>query len=130
MLRQLGRGAEAEPLLLEAVAVMREVSPAPSFDVMLATGMLGAWRAEQGRIDEALALYREAVASSEGVYGVANPSTIDVRLEIVSLLLDAKRRDEAESELAATEALLKTATDIPDTMHARATELRARVPAK
>ena len=130
MLRQLGRGAEAEPLLLEAVAVMREVSPAPSFDVMLATGMLGAWRAEQGRIDEALALYREAVASSEGVYGVANPSTIDVRLEIVSLLLDAKRRDEAESELAATEVLLKTATDIPDTMHARATELRARVPAK
>jgi tetratricopeptide (TPR) repeat protein/tRNA A-37 threonylcarbamoyl transferase component Bud32 len=130
MLRQLGRGTEAEPLLLEAVAVMREVSPAPSFDVMLATGMLGAWRAEQGRIDEALALYREAVASSEGIYGVANPSTIDVRLEIVSLLLDAKRRDEAERELVATEALLKTATDIPDTMHARATELRARVPAK
>jgi len=130
MMRQLGRGAEVEPLLLEAVAVMREVSPAPSFDVMLAAGMLGAWRAEQGRIDEAAALYREAIASSQGIYGVDNPSTIDVHLELVALLADASRKAEAETELAATEALLTTATDVPDEMRARTTALRTRLPAR
>lgn len=130
MLRQLGRGTEVEPLLLEAVAVMREVSPAPSFDMMLATGMLAAWRAEQGRVDEALVLYREAIASSQGIYGVSNPSTIDVHLEVVALLLDDARQAEAETELAATEVLLATATDIPDEMRARAKTLRARLPAR
>ncbi len=130
MMRQLGRGAEVEPMLLEAVAVMREVSPAPSFDVMLATATLAAWRGEQGRVDEAVALYREAIVSSQGVYGVDNPSTIDVHLQVVALLLNAARKAEAETELAATEILLATATDIPDEMRARAVALRARLSAR
>lgn len=130
MMRQLGRGAEVEPLLLQAVAVMREVSPPPSFDVMLATGTLGAWRAEQGRMEEAIALYREALASSQGIYGVANPSTIDVHLEIVTLLADASRHVEAEAELTAAESLLATATDIPQDMRAKAKALRNRLPGR
>lgn len=130
MMRQLGRGPDVEPLLLEAVAVMREVSPPPSFDVMLATGTLAAWRAEQGRVDEAAALYREAIASSQGIYGVDNPSTIDVHLELVGLLLDASRKAEATTELVVAETLLATATDIPDEMRARATALRTRLPAR
>jgi eukaryotic-like serine/threonine-protein kinase len=74
--RKAGRGAEAEPLLLEAVANLKRITKPQSPEIMEATAALADWRAEQGRRSEAAALYIEVVALCESIYGPGHVNTL------------------------------------------------------
>ncbi len=85
--RKAGHGAQAEPLLLEAVANMRRIAKPQSFEFMQATAALAEWRAEQGRHGEALPLFSEAIATSHVIYGPAHNTTLIVLLARAKTLI-------------------------------------------
>lgn len=121
--RDTGKGAESEALLLEAVTHLRRIAKPNSFDIMLAAGSLGAWRALQDRHTEALPLLQEYLTVAESMYGLAHPTTIEARLQHAASLIALGDAESLSMAKKAAEQVLQT--DSADTPLAAAARERA-----
>lgn len=106
--RLAGNGAEAEPLLLETVANLRRIAKPDSFEIMLAAGSLGEWRARQDRHAEAAPLLLEATTVAESMYGAAHPSTVSARLAYAASLLALGDAESLSMAKTAAQRVLET----------------------
>jgi eukaryotic-like serine/threonine-protein kinase len=106
--REAGKGPEAEPLLLEAVANLRRIAKPNSFEIMLAAGTLGEWRALQDRHAEAAPLLLESIAVADSIYGAAHPTTVKARLAYAASLVALGDAESLRTARGAIESVLET----------------------
>lgn len=87
--------------------------------------------AHAGQAALALDYWRELAATSEGVLGPADPSTLTARTELAGALVTAGRADDAISlyEAVADERAKNQGPDDPDTLQARVSLARALITA-
>ncbi len=96
--------AEAEPLVVEALAMRRELL-GDHRDTATALAELGGIRARAGALDEAEDLFRESLAMRERVYGVGCAASGDSLLKLGYLA-------EARGQLEAAEGYFHRAMDV------------------
>ena len=131
--RDAGKGAAAEPLLLESVANLRRIAKPDSFDIMIAAANLGAWRALQNRHAEAVPLLLEFMNVAESMYGTAHSTTIEARLLLATSLVALGDAESLRQARKAAEQVLQTdTTDTPlaDAAREKAQRLLALITAK
>lgn len=111
-----GDHARAEALLLEVVALFREVLGEKHAFVWQSTSNLAEQVALQGRLAEAETLQRAAVAKLEEILGPDGRETAEARSRLGAILRGRGRLDESESELRralATQTKLHGAGSLP-----------------
>lgn len=91
-----GQYADAEPLLEDAVATLRAVSPEGSSAHAQALNDLGVLRREQGNVGAAIPLLEQALAMRTRVLGARHVDVAVTQVELGRALEDANRFDEAE----------------------------------
>ncbi|MCB1608884.1 MAG: serine/threonine protein kinase, partial [Xanthomonadales bacterium] len=105
---RLGRPTEAEPYLIEAVALAEKLFPKPHSKLSGSYANLGRLYLNQGRLAEAEPLLRRAVEVSEAA-GDATTHDHAWRLTTLSLLdLEAERFEDAAARLEQAVALAET----------------------
>lgn len=92
---QVGRYAEAEPLLREAIRVRRAVGDAP-VELAMSLNLYAQVLQHLGRLDEAVPLMREAITLNRREWGPDNPLTLTTLSNLAQILKRQGRVAEAE----------------------------------
>jgi serine/threonine protein kinase len=95
--RSLGDYDSAEPLLLEALRIYRQIRPKEHHDVGNALGIMGQLRFQQTRFSEAELLLREAADTLRISSGESDPSTIAAMVNLGGALMFLGKRSDAEA---------------------------------
>jgi serine/threonine protein kinase/Tfp pilus assembly protein PilF len=82
-----GRTEEAERIVRESLDLRREHLGARDATVMLTTNLLAEILATRGTVDEAVSLYREAVATGRDLFPNGHPRTADAQVGLAQLYL-------------------------------------------
>jgi serine/threonine-protein kinase len=105
ILTRLGRMAEAETLLTEALAIQRAIRPVNDSAVGYAYANLGMVRSELGRNLSAESLLVQAVASAKRAHGEEHPLVAAVMSPLATVQERAGAMDRADSTFRATLAM-------------------------
>ena len=97
--RALGLYPEAEPLLLRALDLHKELSGPNDVESLKAINALGALYRAQGRTDDAEPLALQALDGFAAALGEDDPTTIDARLTLGLVYLRQGRFEESEKTL-------------------------------
>ncbi|MFQ5503684.1 MAG: tetratricopeptide repeat protein [Planctomycetota bacterium] len=105
----LGRHAEAEPHLAEALEIRERVLGKQHRDTLRSMNFLGQALWKQGKLDQAEPLLRESLARSRSAFGEEDRETLSVANNLGILLRDRGKLDEAEDLLRRTLELRRKA---------------------
>ncbi len=94
---RMGRGADAEPLMREAVEISKRVHGPDHPDTLLYESNVGAVLLSQKRLDDADAVLTPLMTRCERVAGPTEIATMSTLAVLANLRLDQGRFDEAES---------------------------------
>ena len=107
VLKELGRPDEAEAFYLEALEGRRAVFGEGHPRALITQENLAYLYRTTGRLDEALSLYKDAAERWAGGFGHGHPKATTMRLACARTLREMKRFEEAETELAALQEMIK-----------------------
>lgn len=98
-----------EELDLEVAELLGEDAPASdSYETATRAHQLAKQLATAGRVDDAVILYRRAIAMKQRVLGPGDPEVVTTLHNLALLLKAAGRADEAETLWAEARAVLNT----------------------